>query len=747
MKHKLILLAFTAAALLSGAEYQISNIKLTLANPKYQAAYDELKYHLELAAGKLAPQQNALEIIIGKAGNKDVLQPQEACWLYKDGKLYIWGRDGKKGIPGTLFAVYGFLDSKLKVRWLYPGEEGVYIPETKNISFKDGETYRRTPHFIWGWLRKSNYSAVNQNPRMPKAWRFPEAAEKQITRDMASFTKRHRHGRITPINYGHAFVKWPERFSKTHMDYFGVSPYGKPGIPSMPKYAKLCLSNPAVIDQIIADWKAKGARKYLNICPNDGTAGFCHCEKCMALDVRKPGENFYAHLTDRYLNFWNRVAKRAIEINPEVMLVTYVYTFYRHPPRREKIEYPDNMLCGMVPILSEDSGALFEAWKAVGMRHSFLRPNDTHPASSLMRGMEKRIYDKYQAARKSFKLYGVDYDGTLGVKSRDLEHYVVARMIADPDLSFDTIIDEYCSAFGKAKDMVKNFYTTVRPIGEKMYFHSMKKNRKLLLDDSELESVVDQEYFSVFGNELKKLEAFPKNELTPVQKLRMTRLILTVKQSLLTAELFRQGDLAIAGKKNDFNNAAKALWDFRAANAAVMQENYGDIIRRTESKYWSRYQPYIDATSNSSVKLIDPAAGWRHSFDLPSMQGWKQRKAFKEITNAEASFDRYSIAAKPVLSKSEWVMFLPAVAVTPGAKYELSFDAKAVKGGDFTLRVANKSKTMKRIKISAKGNNWSQASGTLTIPKNLEKITLYVAIANAPEGGFIDNIILKRLEK
>ena len=92
-------------------------------------------------------------------------------------------------------------------------------------------------------------------------------------------------------------------------------------------------------------------------------------------------------------------------------------------------------------------------------------------------------------------------------------------------------------------------------------------------------------------------------------------------------------------------------------------------------------------------------------------------------------------------------MFLPDVAVTPGAKYELSFDAKAVKGGEFTLRVANKSKTMKRIKISAKGNNWGQAGGTFTIPKNLEKITLYAAIANAPEGGFIDNIVLKRLEK
>ena len=208
-----------------------------------------------------------------------------------------------------------------------------------------------------------------------------------------------------------------------------------------------------------------------------------------------------------------------------------------------------------------------------------------------------------------------------------------------------------------------------------------------------------------------------------------------------------QGELAVAGKKNNFNNAAKALWDFRAAHAAELQENYGSIIYRSERKYWSIYQPYIDATSKSSVKLVDPAAGWRHSFDLPDMQGWRRRTAFKEITTAEASFDRYSIAAKPVPGKGEFVMFLPNVAVTPGAKYELSFDAKAPKGGDFSLRVANKSKTMKRIRVSAKGNSWSQGTATINIPKNLEKITLYVTIGNAPEGGFIDNIVLKRLEK
>ena len=67
------------------------------------------------------------------------------------------------------------------------------------------------------------------------------------------------------------------------------------------------------------------------------------------------------HLTDRYLNFWNRITARARAIRPDVKVVTYIYSYYRHPPRRERIEYPDNMLFGLVPTMLDD----YRAWKGV----------------------------------------------------------------------------------------------------------------------------------------------------------------------------------------------------------------------------------------------------------------------------------------------------------------------------------------------------------------------------------------------
>ncbi len=729
---------------LFGAEYKISNIRI-VANKKQQLAVDELKKHLELTGNKLAPGKDALQIFVGRnPGCKDKLAAGESRWLYKDGKLYIWGND-KKQYPGVLFAVYGLLEEKFGVRWLFPGDAGIHVPEQKTVSFKENESYKRVPPYIWAWVRSGQWLGYKAYQNfIPVEWRLSDKQLKQLAEDNAMFALRHRHGRLFALRYGHAFTKWPDRFEKTHPEYFGVGPYGKPIIPPRRNTAKLCLSNPAVIDQIIADWKAAGKREYLNISPNDGTAGYCLCAKCMALDTRKPGENFYAHLTDRYLNFWNRVAKRAIQERPDVKVTTYVYSYYRFPPRREKIEYPDNMLCGLVPALAEDSGALFEAWKKAGMKHCFIRPNDTHPASAQIRGLEKKIFDKYQASRKVFKLYGADYDSTLGVKARDLEHYIAARMIAAPGKSFDELMDEFCSGYGAAAKTVKDFYTALRPAGVAMYMTSAAaKRNQQVLDDSEVTVKNDAEYASVLTENLKKLATFPMDKLSAREKFRLKRLIVSVRESLMVYDMQQEAAEKNAGKKNNFDAAAKKLWNFRIENKNEFPDLYPAIVRRSEKRDWDLYQPYRNASGSDGAKLNDLAAGWRNSFDEPSLQGWRARDGYRKITDKDASFDRYSIEAKDTV-KSKIVIQRPRVAVTPGAKYTLSYDVKSPATAGFRCRVVCNGKTLTNIKAGANSAHWTQGKGSFTIPADVNMITLYINISNAPKGGLIDNVVLTR---
>ena len=742
MKNFLFAITAIFSAVLCGSEYGLGDIKIS-APEKHKFAVQELKKHLTLAGSKSLPGKRSLTILIGQKGNPKNLKQGETRWLYKKGKLYIWGRD-LKNYPATLFAVYDFLEAKLGVRWIYPGDDGIFVPRRQTLSFKENESGGRIPPYYWASVRHGLWHGYHRRTGLiPREWLIDSKKIEELKQENTLFHLRHRNGRIRVIRYAHAFTKWPDRFEKTRPDYFGVGPYGKPLIPPNRKTAKICLSNPAVIDQIIADWQKAGARPYLNVSPNDGTPGFCLCSKCMALDTRKPGENFYAHLTDRYLNFWNRIAKRAVKINPNVKVTTYVYSYYRHPPRRERIEYPENMFCGLVPALAEDSGALFDAWKKAGMKHCFLRPNDTHPASAQIRGLAKVIFDKYQSSRASFKLYGVDYDSTLGIKARDLEHYVVERMITHPDKSFEEIMDEFCSAYGAAGSAVKEFYSALHPAGAAMYLKSASSLRnRQALDDSLVKVDHSKVYEEIIKKGLKKLETFPENKLSPAEKKRLDRLIFSLRQNILANDFRREGDLALAGKKNSFTAAAKKLWDFRSKTIKTFPEHYPDIVYRTERLYWNMYQPFRQ--NNSGSVAADPAAGWRNSFDEPSLQGWSPRAGFRQITTKEASFDRYSIETKPI-EKSAIILFRPQTPVTPGAKYTISYDVKSALGGKFRLRVTAKGKTLTNISTAVKGSHWVQKKGTFTVPAGTKHITLYLYGYNLPRGGYIDNIVLTRL--
>ena len=103
----------------------------------------------------------------------------------------------------------------------------------------------------------------------------------------------------------------------------------------------------------------------------------------------------------------------------------------------------------------------------------------------------------------------------------------------------------------------------------------------------------------------------------------------------------------------------------------------------------------------------------------------------------------FSIEAKPA-DKLAPVISRPDIAVTPGAKYQISFDVKAPAGATFRLRIVAGKKTLKNIVSTTRGAQWTQSTGNFTVPQGVEKIIMYLFISDAPQGGFIDNVVLKR---
>ena len=683
MKSFLAAAACVAALTAAASEIDITRACMVRArneNPQQKLAADDLAKHLELIAGVRPRECGAGGALAGTNGaavvfafRRPASEPAGAkftAYAKREGNtIYFWGDDRPaRGGPqyGSGFAVAEFLDRFLGVLWVQPGDDGIVYTHRTRCDVPDD----------WRWERPYPfYTALVRS--LDIVWGM-----------------RHGYAQKRPFRYGHSFTKWQDMYLKDHPEYFGVNPYGRRGVEgARSRTAKLCLSNDACIDQIIANWKAAHTNQFLNVCPNDGTPGYCHCAKCRALDVRFPGESFYANMADRYLNFWNRVTARAMEVRPDVKVVTYIYSYYRHPPRRERIEHPDNMLFGIVPTFRDDYRAELLAWKAAGMKANtfFLRPNFTAYRGAFPRGQERAIYDCYHLYLENGS-FGFDYDGSWAPVMA-FDYYVIMRQLSHPDYSFERIEDEFCSQYGACAAAAKAYYARLRERGDRARAairERMDAQKNDVLDDSLLSS------FAVDGHTEKDL----RDDLAFLEGVDAS---------------------ALAG-------AAKARWERLKAEA----------------------RGYIKAFAAAERLAKNPPKlgeeGWRASFDAPSLQGWKLRDLVGECSVEAASFDRYSVKLT-TRAEGGIGLWLNNTPVTPGAKYSLSFDVKARDcARSMTMRVAAGGKTLASRKVDAVAGDWRQGALSFTVPDGVRTASFYLTVGKGEPGRtvYVDNIVLTR---
>ena len=674
---RLFLPVFALSAIFEAAasELDLSRtciIRARRENPQQKAAADDLAKHLELITG--------IKPVIGKRADATAvfsfIRPQGepkakfTAFARREGStIRFWGDDEvTRGKPqyGSAYGVAEFLERFLGVLWVGPGDDGIVFAQRTSCDVPDD----------WKWERK-----------------YPFYVSLMRNVDM-EWCVRMKHAVRRPFPYRHAFGMWQDKYLKEHPEYFGLNLYGRRGVEEgRSNRAKLCLSNDACIDQIISDWTSSGTNKFLNICPNDGTLGFCHCEKCLALDERHPGESFYANLTDRYLNFWNRVTARALSVRPDVKVVTYIYSYYRHPPRREKIRFPDSMLFGIVPSGLDDYVAELADWKKAGLKSGtfFMRPNFTAYKGKMPRGYERELYTIYHHYLKEGS-FGFDYDGIYAPEMA-LEYYVLMRQLDKPEYPFSKIEDEYCSQYGKCAMVAKAYFARLRERGEKCRREmksAMQKDGNDVLDDSMLSHLaVDGHSGVALKEDLALLENADASALNTLERKRWEALLLSAR-------------------------------------------GYLDV-----------YAAAIDRRKNPP-RLKEE--GWRASFDLPSFQGWRIRDLKGSYTHETASFDRYSMKFTTRAEKS--IAFVRQdVPVTKGAKYTLSFDVKTADGvGAVGFRVACGGKTVSSKYFHGKPGVWGKYGFDFTVPENVNDVSLYFVVGKGEAGRtiYLDNIVFTR---
>lgn len=393
--------------------------------------------------------------------------------------LYIVGRDAGQDDwtdltncqPGTLFGVYHWLEEVLGVRWIWPGESGVHVPTmttltvpSLDITFGPAMSQRkfRTPR-IGLYLGGATTYGFGV-PVLPTS----STLRAQLANDELRWLRRMRMGTRKNPSFGHSFTQWWTTYGTTHPEYFAELLPGKTQPHPGADRVKLHVSGPAVWQQRVDDWVAAGAGTSLNICPNDSRS-HCVCSSCLAWDrpsqapdVVFDGSN--ALLGDRYARFYTEIANRVKLINPNTTVYGYAYDTYQNAPLEATV--PDNVALAYIPGAPSDttlSGiAETEAdvlgWIAHGCTQMYLRPNWMLSAHAGPYWPTRRLGEHLKRLTASGNIKGFDSDSSCSsYASFGFYYYLTCRLIADPTLSIDAILDEYCSAFGSAASRVRDY--------------------------------------------------------------------------------------------------------------------------------------------------------------------------------------------------------------------------------------------------------------------------------------------------
>jgi len=590
-------------------------------------ARTELELHLSLAADReFRAAQEAPELTISLGEKAPGVAEPEAFTSYAKlvgNRLYLWGDD--KRCPGTLFAVYGFLEEILGVVWTMPGDANIVAPQSECVKIPSSWTWSYRPPLRRGMMRGG---MMVRNPKdrnsnlPPKALRRTTEQIKQSIQDTARWKMRQKMFIREVMPFGHAFLNWNDRYRDTHPEYLALQANGERGTAKKgtraAHYMKLCVSNEDVVDVIVANYVKAGKPKYYNICPNDGYS-FCHCEKCKALDCPETEDernlkfSKAVNLSDRYVNFWNRIAKKIVAIRPDVILNTYAYSCYRNPPRRERIAYPDNMNFGMVPSQEDDNLAQIRAWKAKGLKHFLLRPNYLCYYGWIPRGYERFFLENYKINYRE-GMIGTDYDGSPHGELTAFECYAIARVLQNPEITFEKVEKEFLSQYGAAASKMKEYFDRVRERNEKALYMKQRYNaggKEAVLDDSLLAGTVvgANPAAELEKDELILQEALKTPGLSAAELRRVKAMSVLPRHAILSRDFRLSFDSEKTGTMApDFVEKGLKLLDFRIREVqpCITPINWGPTFRLYpfEVKYW-RQRPL-----KKELKKLYPEMGY-----------------------------------------------------------------------------------------------------------------------------------------
>ncbi len=344
---------------------------------------------------------------------------------------------------GTLYGVYRLLEI-MGIRFYQ--QDNTLIPKSKTIELKNMK------------LTDNPYFPYRINELMIDPW----------------FRRIGYGGDRDPWASHHSFHYWHKRFKDTHPEYFCLDENGKSDL-YYPAF-----THDGVIEQMIEDAKSHfgrkstpdGKRRYFQILANDYFMKMCSCPKCQAwVDMSRHKSGWYS---DYIAQAVVKVANAVKEEYPDCYIVYGAYERYQLPPKKIK-KLPDNVVVQIASLrratrphwLSAADRELLEQWQDLQPAGIYFWRYYTYGRKGVPWVMPHIIADSIKTMKEYNEKGKTPVLGEMHFFRRDpksrwwqnVNDYVSAKMLWNPDLNCDEILDEYYTKFyGPASGEIKAFF-------------------------------------------------------------------------------------------------------------------------------------------------------------------------------------------------------------------------------------------------------------------------------------------------
>ena len=474
---------------------------------KRRALAEEFAWHLEQMTGEKFPvvkaaKEDAPAVVFGDGntaaefGVDAAGLPEDAAVVKRVGdRLFVGGEGAGHGHALT------YVLEALGCRYLWPGKLGKVIPKKSEVVLPEIDLFNVPPLKIRG-VRASTELDERHGPPT-EALGFDRKAFENRQRTAycdhpgnRSFWLWHgvNDGKGTPghlpgpgkYKWGHYYKDYIDRYMGKHPEWFALQPDGTRR-QSEKERPCFCLSNEELIEEtirnLVADFAKNPGTVALSAClPDGGHASPCMCERCRRLDPPnaepraylmfspKRAEFQYVYATDRVFWFMNRLADGVAARLPGKKLAVYAYSYYANPPKLVKPSKNLVILSVAGDYINasprsdggDPRGSVREnmaAWAGFG-NELLWRPNCLMGINCVVpQNYARRVFNDLETFKVN-DVVGTDIccnDEQWSVKGMML--YMTAKALVNADhLDYDTLFDDYCAAFGAAKDDIKTYF-------------------------------------------------------------------------------------------------------------------------------------------------------------------------------------------------------------------------------------------------------------------------------------------------